>query len=468
MSCDRFLRISTFLVFCSYNFLCGVEYAVVIPTLWNYISSYGASEAFYGLSLSIFSMSRLLFGPLFGYWYDKTHGLKLIVCFATLFEIGGNILYFMGFSKYSILAARFINGMGASAGGILVSELAWTIPKEKQTRIFSLFFACFQLGLLLGPGLNFFLENFDFYIGPFLINALSVPGLVMASFWTCLLLAFIIFVRSYVKRKINSDNSNNLLGVKKLNVNTEGTPLIRTKALTDSYKQNLTSTQTTAASLAESGIHPYFSWRTVGNTLFRDEFILLLALTFVTMFNQTCIETFIVPWAQNNLYWDESYLSVFYIIASIQGLISYLFVSILSQCLGDRWLMVIGLGGNALAYIVLLSVFPTIIPSKIGTHEGNVNLIKVYGTSSMIIIFLPFFFVGASSIFSKLVPPEIQGVSQGIRRSFLCLGTIMGPLWAGGNVKRPMVMGIVLEILFIVVLIMTFLSWKKLKMNFRK
>ena len=446
--CSTLFQISTFIVFCSYNFLCGVEYAVVIPTLWGYVSRYGASEAFYGLSLSIFSVARLLFGPLYGYWYDKSHRLKLIICFATLFEIAGNILYFMGFSKLFILAARFINGMGASAGGILISELAWTIPKEKQTRMFSLFFACFQLGLLLGPGLNFFLEHSYFYIGPFLIDALSVPGLVMSLFWTLLLFDFLFFVRSHSKEGI-SPNDNSLIGFKRLNLQTEESQLI--------------SSQASNASLAQSGIRPYFSWKTVASTLLRDEFILLLALTFVTMFNQTCLETFIVPWAQHHLSWDESSLSVFYIVAAIEGLVSYLFVSILSQYLGDRWLMVTGLIGNALAYSVLLSLFPNIDKSTMGTHQGNIDLLKVYGTSTMIIVSLPFFFVGCSSIFSKLVPPEIQGVSQGIRRSFLCLGTIMGPLWAGGNVHQPIVMGVVLEILFVVVLIMTFFSWKKLK-----
>ena len=459
--CSTLLQISTFIVFCSYNFLCGVEYAVVIPTLWGYVSRYGASEAFYGLSLSMFSVARLLLGPLFGYWYDKTHRLKLIICFATLFEISGNILYFMGFSKFFILVARFINGMGASAGGILISELAWTIPKEKQTRVFSLFFACFQLGLLLGPGLNFFLENLYFYVGPFLIDALSVPGLVMALFWTFLLLAFLLFVKSHSKEGI-SPNNNDLIRFKRINIQTEESQLI------NSDRHSLVSSQVSNASLAQSGIRPYFSWRTVSNTLLRDEFILLLTLTFVTMFNQTCLETFIVPWAQHNLSWDESYLSVFYIIAAIEGLISYLFVSIISQYLGDRWLMVIGLVGNALAYVVLLSLFPEINRSTVGTHQGNINLLKVYGTSTLIIISLPFFFVGCSSIFSKLVPPEIQGVSQGVRRSFLCLGTVMGPLWAGGNALQPIVMGVVLEILFGVVLIMTFFSWKKLRIADQK
>ena len=461
--CSSVRQVTNFVVFSSYNFLCGVEYAVVIPTLWNFVHRFGGSEAFYGLSLSVFSVARLLFGPLFGYWYDKTHGLKVIMSLATVFEIGGNILYFMGFSLYSIASARFINGLGASAGATLVSELAWTVPKEKQTRVFSLFFACFQLGLLLGPGLNFFLEHLDFNIGPFLIDALSVPGLVMAILWTFLLTVFILLVKS--KHKPVQSPHNNLTDALQVGAPSEESSLIQANPLTtpDKHTNPLYSHSTRTASLSRSGIHPYFSWRTVADTLFRHEVILLLTLTFVTMFNQTCIETFIVPWAEQNLYWDESYLSVFYIICSIEGLMAYLVVSILSQFMGDRWLMVIGVGGNAIAYIVLLCIFPTITPHKMGTHEGNVNLLKLYTTSTMIIACLPFYFVGASSMFSKLVPAEIQGVSQGIRRSFLCLGTIMGPLWAGGNVQRPMVMGVVMQVLFVGVLLMTFVSWKKLK-----
>ena len=457
----------TFLIFCGYNFLSGVEYAVVIPTLWNYLARYGASHSFYGLTLSIFSVARLLFGPIFGYWYDKTHALKFITCFSLLFEIGGNCLYSMGFSSYSILAARFINGIGASAGAILISELSWTIPKENQTRMFSLFFSCFQLGLLIGPGFNFFLQYLHFYIGPFLIDALSVPGAVMVCLWAVLLLAFLIVVKS-TPHPFSSIpepiDSHNLTRAKHIS---EASPLINEEkplTISRSFQNELFSSRSRSVSeLSRHGIQVYFSWKTLARTLFREEVILLLTLTFVTMFNQTCIETFIVPWTEKYLYWDEGYLSIFYITCACEALISYLFVSILSQYIGDRWLLVIGVVGNTLAYILLLVLLPAIQPARMGTHEGNLNLLKVFGVSTSVIIFLPFHFVGGSSLFSKLVPHEVQGVSQGIRRSFLCFGAIMGPLWAGANVQRPLMMGIVLEAIFLVVLSMAFLSWKKMK-----
>lgn len=67
----------------------GIEYSVILPTMWDYLKSKGGEEWLYGLSLAGFSISNLLTGPLYGVAFDRTHRTKLIVLFANLFEIGG-------------------------------------------------------------------------------------------------------------------------------------------------------------------------------------------------------------------------------------------------------------------------------------------------------------------------------------------------------------------------------------------
>lgn len=69
----------------------GVEYSVILPTMFDYLTKqFDGEEWLYGLCLSAFSISNLFMGPLFGFVFDQTHRTKLIVLFANLFEIGGN------------------------------------------------------------------------------------------------------------------------------------------------------------------------------------------------------------------------------------------------------------------------------------------------------------------------------------------------------------------------------------------
>ena len=63
--------------------------AVILPTIWRYLQTLGAPPYFLGLSLSAFSFSGLLCGPLFGFVSDRTRTTKNIILFANCFEIVG-------------------------------------------------------------------------------------------------------------------------------------------------------------------------------------------------------------------------------------------------------------------------------------------------------------------------------------------------------------------------------------------
>ena len=54
--------------------------AIIMPTIWEYVvDKFGAQEWVYSLSISCSSLANILFGPLFGALYDKTHATKVLV-----------------------------------------------------------------------------------------------------------------------------------------------------------------------------------------------------------------------------------------------------------------------------------------------------------------------------------------------------------------------------------------------------
>ncbi|XP_064611794.1 uncharacterized protein LOC135475784 [Liolophura sinensis] len=165
----------------------GIEYAVILPTMWLYIESrFHAQEYFLGLMLAAFCFSGLFSGPLMGRWSDVTRRTKIILLFANCWEIGGNIMYFLGISKWFLFGSRLVSGVGAGAEATLVAELARVTSAQKRTGVLSMFIAIRQFGLLIGPGFNLFLRELHFYIGPFLVDKYTSPGAFMALLWTLL------------------------------------------------------------------------------------------------------------------------------------------------------------------------------------------------------------------------------------------------------------------------------------------
>ena len=93
-SLQRTKRWTTNLCFATFFLAGGVEYSVIFPTMWDYMHlHFDSSEWLYGLSLAAFSISNLFTGPLFGAVFDRTHRTRLLVLFANLFEIGGELIW---------------------------------------------------------------------------------------------------------------------------------------------------------------------------------------------------------------------------------------------------------------------------------------------------------------------------------------------------------------------------------------
>jgi predicted MFS family arabinose efflux permease len=92
-----------------------MTYAIIMPTAWGYVNTF-VSEQYAGLAmgliLSLYALSGAIAGVILGYLYDIGVSLKRLILFGTIFQIIGNVLYFVGINIYVVVTSRLISGVG--------------------------------------------------------------------------------------------------------------------------------------------------------------------------------------------------------------------------------------------------------------------------------------------------------------------------------------------------------------------
>ncbi|XP_053360245.1 major facilitator superfamily domain-containing protein 8 [Clarias gariepinus] len=447
-------------------FLSGVEYAVILPTIWRYLQILDAPPYFLGLGLSAFSFSGLVTGPLFGRWSDRTRATKTIILFSNLFEIVGNFMYFIGYSKWLLLSSRFVAGVGAGAGSSLFGFLTRTTIPEERAGVFAAVMASRQAGLLIGPAFNIFLRLCDFHLGPFIVNKYTAPGLFMCAMWLVLQVAVVLLywdvppldsvpemytalrcVREEVCSRGEDDTTGSGSSTMLLSEQTEA-------QLSGELEPD--ELGATPASDSPRSLDDPFEKFSASQEFLREEVVVLLTAQFITLFNQTALETMVTPLTQKYFGFGELGNSVMYGLCGIEVISGFFLVRWLSRILEERVLLVAGLLVSFVACIWCLVFLAD--PKGGFALELTEFIIGVF----LQLLGLPFVAVSQVSLFSKVTAEKTQGFSQGVRRSVGGLATILGPLWAGGLTGNLYVMLGMILFLLTLIMIMMALSYEKL------
>lgn len=463
--------------------LSGIEYAVILPTIWRYLQTLDAPPYFLGLALSAFSLSGLLSGPLFGHWSDRTGTTKKIILFANLFEIAGNFMYFMGVSKWLLLSSRLVAGIGTGAGSSIFGFLTRSTSPEDRATVFAAVMACRQAGLLIGPAFNIFLRLCNFQLGPFLVNKYTSPGLFMCLLWILLQLVVIFMYWDLpplerLKPKETSTSNNREEESEQEIVeegNDEEKPLIGSQELAGSYGSVVISSPAenhscSVSSASLNHVSPHLSHESpephessspfknfsISREFLREEVVVLLAAQFITLFNQTALETMVTPMTQRYFGYGELENSVMYCLCGVEVIAGFLFVRWLSRRVAERVVLAIGLTICNISGVWCL-IF---LANPIGGFPWQLTefIIGVF----LQVLGLPFVAVAQVSLFSKVTAEKTQGFSQGVRRSVGGLATILGPLWAGGLTENMYIMmGVMMALLALLTLMLAF-SYERL------
>uniref|UniRef100_A0A671NPH6 Major facilitator superfamily domain-containing protein 8-like n=1 Tax=Sinocyclocheilus anshuiensis TaxID=1608454 RepID=A0A671NPH6_9TELE len=382
--------------------LSGIEYAVILPTIWRYLQTLNAAPYFLGLSLSAFSFSGLLAGPLFGFWSDRTLSTKKIILFANVFEMVGNFMYFMGYSRWLLLCSRLVAGIGTGAGSSIFGFLTRNTAPEDRSTVFAAVMACRQAGLLIGPAFNLFLRLCNFQIGPFTVNKYTSPGLFMCLLW--ILLQFVVLFMYWDFTPQDETRQRN--GVEREEVEQEeeeeGKPLVGPNELTGSYG-TVTSVQSRASSVANGDVTHVSPLPSLPPE-----------------------ETMVTPLTQKFFNFGELENSIMYCVCGVEVIAGFLFVRWLSKRVAERVVLAVGL--------ILCNISCVWCLIFLANPQGGFawQLAEFIIGVFLQVLGLPFVAVAQVSLFSKITSEKTQGFSQGIRRSVGGLATILGPLWAGG------------------------------------
>uniref|UniRef100_A0A3P8S0N2 Major facilitator superfamily domain containing 8-like 2 n=1 Tax=Amphiprion percula TaxID=161767 RepID=A0A3P8S0N2_AMPPE len=411
--------------------LSGIEYAVILPTIWKYLQILEAPPYFLGLGLSAFSLSGLLTGPIFGLWSDRSKTTKSIILFSNVFEIAGNFMYFVGYSKWLLLCSRLVAGIGAGAGSSIFGFLTRSTRPEERAGIFAAIMAARQAGLLIGPAFNLFLRLCDFKLGPFVVNKYTSPGIFMCLLWV--LLQFAVLAMYWDVPPIGSEEG--AAGAVNLEMKREGeeAPLMG----------------------SDEDIRISSSFSLLAEFL-REEVVVLLTAQFITLFNQTALETMVTPLTQRYFGFGELGNSLMYSLCGVEVILGFFFVRWLSSKVADRAVLAVGLVICCTACIWCL-VFLCNPRGGYG-WELSAFIIGVF----LQLLGLPFVAVSQVSLFSKVTAEKTQGFSQGVRRSVGGLATILGPLWAGGLTNNLYIMLGMMLALLLMITVMTALSYDRL------
>ena len=149
-----------------FMFISGVEYAVVFPTLWEYLQDLGVPSTgtyWLGLAISALTISDMISGLVMGRLLDlKVLRVKSSVFLLNIAQISGALLYLCAVSPLMLVLSRLVSGLGKSIAILFLANICQSTDQQERTPILLLFNIAFQVGLLLGPAFNLVLSQVIF------------------------------------------------------------------------------------------------------------------------------------------------------------------------------------------------------------------------------------------------------------------------------------------------------------------
>jgi MFS transporter, DHA1 family, multidrug resistance protein len=177
------------------SFLSSIQYAILMPTVWEYVQLCGGSKFFLGLVLSAFSLSQTVFFPVLGRWSDAR---AMREPFFASFVLGtiGNTIYGMAGTFASLgvmMAGRLVSGCGAANTGLVAAYIARAAPPEQRTKLLGINQMVIFVGILCGPAMSVLVYDVDYSYGRLVLDRRTMAGYLMTAMNLLAMLVFPLF-----------------------------------------------------------------------------------------------------------------------------------------------------------------------------------------------------------------------------------------------------------------------------------
>ena len=173
----------------------GVEFSIIIPTIYNYIRQDVAKDTtlsavtVLNLSLTLFSVSSIFVKPLVGWAVDRFAFRSIFRWLCLLGALGGAGYALAGSSGGVPLLffARIVGGMALGCSVAAQSYAVYTLPLEERGPYLAVLSTASFIGVFMGPMVTPLFGSVSGKLGPVIFNTYTMPG------WF-LFLTFLIFM----------------------------------------------------------------------------------------------------------------------------------------------------------------------------------------------------------------------------------------------------------------------------------
>jgi predicted MFS family arabinose efflux permease len=427
-----------------YRFLTdGVEYAIVIPTLHDYLrENFNQDVRYTGIVLSCYAMGGLVSAPIMGYLSDKMGSGKNLLIIGCFLSVIGNLLYFSAPCKEFVALGRFIAGIGIDP--IVLAEIGRVdhLSQDQKSTHISIVYTMRQVGVLLGPLCVLIISNtlvteFDF-IGV-TISHHNCGGLVCSFLYLASAVSFILFYqdeyfKSYDPVKDLENIENSVKSQKQVNLQEKSTSVESKQLLstsltsTDETIKSAGSSKTTDLSNESSEFTqipetPNASTQpaTFTQVLFYEHVIIALFGSYTVYYQQSMIESLLVPLTFEMFGWRQAEVAKIFLGTSVEAIFAYISTSVASKYFQVKNHLLFGAIGSIITVIGMFFYSVYAKPGLDWTLPCFIVAVAVY------VWFMPYTLTSTATMLSIGVPNHLQGTFQSLRTCAINISMIVGP-----------------------------------------
>ncbi len=336
-----------------------IGFGIVIPIVPYYAKQFGASGFAFGALLGVYSLMQFFAAAVLGRLSDRV-GRRPVLLTTMVLNTGGYLLFAFAGSYWALFASRVIGGFAGGNISAAQAYIADSTSAADRSRAMGLLGAAFGLGFVIGPAIG---GGAGQYLGS------AAPGLVAAG------LSLLNFVSAWaiLPESLHPDHRTERRGL---------------------------GFEAIARGLADRRLRP----------------LMLVWGIFPFAFAGY---TAALPYhAAAAFGWQQKDLALFFIVFGITGALTQgLVFRGLAPRVGERWLVILGTAGVAVA----IGAVP-FAHTSLALYAATVALALCQGVVSP----------AASGLVSVYASPNEQGSTLGAAQALGALGRTLGPEAIGG------------------------------------